>query len=137
MTDWPAEVLALVREAVPGVKVYDGQPAAKLEDRPEVHLIVDVNVPALLDESISSARDSEIVKWQVRTIVRSGGEVTAEDAPWSARWHSQKVRDHLCTRRLQPGGQLIDHILQTGMVDDQAIVSHSTQIQVSQYEAKV
>ena len=137
MTDWAQKVVDLVQEALPSVTVYDGQPAEKLEDRPEVHLIVDVNVPALLDESITSARDSEIVKWQVRTIVRSGESVKREDAAWSARWHSKKVRDYLVQRRLRPGGQLVAHTVQTGFVDDQAMASHSTQIQVSQYEAKV
>lgn len=136
MSDWDTEVMRLIREAVPGVKVYDGQPAAKLEDRPELHLIVDINVPVLQDDSITSGRDAELVKFQVRTIVRSGGETTREDAAWVARWHSRKVRNYLVRQRLRSGGQLIDHVLQTGMVDDQAIVAHSTQIQVSQFEAR-
>lgn len=137
MTDWAATVLALVKEALPGVQVYDGQPAGKLEDRPEVHLILDVNVPVLRDDSVTSARDAALVKWQVRTIVRTGGDVRREDAAWSARWHSRRLRDYLISRRLREGGQLIDHTVETGFINDQAMVSHTAQIQVSQYEAKV
>lgn len=138
--DYPAEVLRLVREAVGDVTVFDGMPAGKLEDRPERHVIVDVSVPVSDDDALTDrgvADEAETVRWQVRTIVRSGGQYTQEDAAWAARWLSKKIRDYLKMRKLRPGGGLISHEYQSGMSDDQAIVSHSAFIQVSGFEARV
>lgn len=135
--DYPEEVLRLVREAVGDVKVYDGQPSEKLEERPERHVIVDVSVPVVSEQTVASTFDRETVSWQVRAIVRSGGQFNREDAAWAARALSKKIRDHLIRRRLRPGGELIRHELQDSMVDDQAMVSHATVIEVSQYQANV
>lgn len=134
--DHTEEVLRLVREALPDTTVYDGQPDARLEDRPDVHVIVDVHTPTASSQNVGGRIDAEMVRWQVRVIIRSGQQYGRQDAAWAARWHSKKIRDHLVQRRLRPGGGLIDHKLQTGFVDDQAMVSHSNQIEVSQYEAR-
>lgn len=142
--DYPKEVLRLVREVVgavaPEATVFDGQPAAKLEDRPERHVIVDISVPVRDDTAVAdsgAADEAANVSWRVRVIVRSGKSYTQEDAAWAARWLSKKIRDHLRRRKLRPGGGLIEHEAQTGMSDDQAIVSHTTFIQVSSYSARV
>ena len=135
--DWAEEVLKLIREAAEGRKVYDGQPDEKLEDRPDVHVIVDIHVPQIEETTVAPTFDREVVQWQIRVIVRSGAEYTRDDAAWAARWTSRKIRDYLIRRRLRPGGELISQELEDGMVDDQAIVSHSTAIEVTQYRAKV
>ena len=138
--DYPAEVLRLVREAAGDVVVFDGMPAEKLEERPERHVIVDVSVPVRDDQALTGSGaldEAENVSWRVRTIVRSGVSYTQEDAAWAARWLSKRIRDRLTRQKLRAGGGLITHEYQSGMSDDQAIVSHSTFIQVSGFEARV
>lgn len=136
-TDYEQIVLDLVREAVPDRVVFDGQPDELLEERPTVHVIVDINAPQIEEMTVASTFDRAEVKWQTRVVVRAGKEISREDAAWVARTTSRRIRDHLIRRRLREGGGLIQAVLQSGFVDDQAVVSHSNQIQVTQYRAEV
>lgn len=135
--DYAEKVLSLIREVVGDVTIYDGQPAEKLEDRPERHVIVDLQVPLLSEATVAPTFDRESVSWQVRCVVRSGGTFSRDDAAWAARTLSKRIRDYLARRRLRAGGELIRHELEGGLIDDQAMVSHATYIEVSQYQCNV
>lgn len=131
----PAEaILALVREAVPTLEVFDGKPPPVAE-RPQRFVVVYLAPGVLEAGNVADRADRVRISWQVTVIATADDPRQLKDVAWQARWGAGRIRDHFVTSRLHPAGSKIRHTLSSRRGDDDQLVTTQAAAVVDQYEA--
>lgn len=129
-------VVELVTAALPsGFVVYDGGVTDKVEDLPDLYVVVYPSTPLAVSGDVAVTPSGRAYSWQVTSVAIAPDVSAIADARWQASWAAGLVRDHLVVARLTPGGQKIEHTSSQPVARDEQIVSRTVVAAMDRYAA--
>lgn len=129
-------VVELVTAALPpGFVVYDGGVSDKVEDLPDLYVVIYPSTPLAITGDVAVTPSGRAYSWQVTSVAIAPNVEGIADARWQASWAAGLVRDHLVAARLTPGGQKIDHTSSQPVARDEQIVSRTVVAAMDRYAA--
>lgn len=134
--DLADRIVELVREAVPGVTVFDGDVPPADAARPDRYVVL--WVPAGVREGRSVGPTHDRTRFHFRVTCAAYGDTIAEreHLAWQARWMASRIRDHLTRNRLTVGGTLIRHDDSQPPTRDEAVVARTALFATDGYTAR-
>lgn len=133
----PAEViLGLIRDAIPGVRVYDGMPVSDLDDRPDRYVIAYIENPVATAGGADGRSVGRFLSWQTSVFANATNTSEVGLQARRARVVAARVRDHLVEHRLARHGGLIAHVGSSWAAPEEPIISRTAVAVHDQYEAR-
>lgn len=129
-------VYELIKEAIPGVKVYDAVVNDKIEDLPERYAVYYPDSGRAIAGDVAQTSNGEDLGWQVTCVAASAPGVAAGDLRWKAQWLARQIRDHLLANRITPGGGKVEHYHSEPAGRDETVSSRVLVYAVDKYSAR-